>query len=132
MLVGFVAIAIALCMAPCASDVSIDGPADDVSEDEYGTTIAAGTCGTCPWSISEEGALIIEEGVLASNDECSEDFWPWYDQRSVITRVVLEKGVKLGSNLSWMQVRLTSAWLQITANLPVLLGDRSPPLLPRF
>lgn len=66
--------------------------------------IAEGTSGTCTWTISADGELVIkptngEEGTLANFGTCNA---PWYDYRNEITSARFEGKVFGGSNCSYM------------------------------
>ena len=46
--------------------------------------VHSGTFGTCDWSIDADGLFVIApsdgvSGVLPSNNEGRENFWPWYE-----------------------------------------------------
>lgn len=59
--------------------------------------IASGTCGTCPWEISDSGVLTIGAGTLADNTENDASFFDWARYGSQITSVVLSETV-VGNN----------------------------------
>ena len=61
--------------------------------------IASGTSGTCSWVIDDDGVLTIRptnppEGTLQSVGSGSQSQWPWYGQRTPITKVIVDPGVK--------------------------------------
>lgn len=64
--------------------------------------IASGTCGTCPWEISDAGVLTIGAGALAPNTSDFGDHWPWYQYQNNYTSAVFEQGVTLAGSAMYM------------------------------
>ncbi len=68
--------------------------------------VDSGTCGTCPWTVDSDGTLTIGAGTLASNDESSDEFWPWTKYQwgkgpVELKKVVTDGKVVGGENLSY-------------------------------
>lgn len=72
-------------------------PSEPAGPDDPSQEAASGTIGTCPWSLDEKGALVIESGALP--DISSQTTLPWASYASRVKSVSFDGQVAAGRTL---------------------------------